>query len=133
MRAFHAIAARPDSGESTLVRIRKKQVEQFAQSRRHKSQRILMAELRESAPTATAQYTDAELLDVMEQASQKAASYGIESSDSTTAFVKLAVFAGLNFDNDPTVQRFLRSPELTPDFKTQLLASLVAEKLKAYS
>ena len=69
------------------MEIRSKQIEQMTQARRQESQRLLMKELRETAPTATSHYDDAVLLAVIEQATQKARTYGIISNESTTVFV----------------------------------------------
>lgn len=112
------------------MKIRSEQIEQMTQARRQETQRSMMQELRETAPSATSHYADAALLAVIEQATLKARTYGITSSEATTAFVKLAVVAGANFDEEPKVRQFLQTPELSPDFKMTLLADLVAEQVK---
>ena len=112
------------------MRIRSNQIEKILQESTQESQQSLMDELRQTAPTATAHYDDTELRSVIEQATVKARTYGITSSESTTTFVKLAVFAGLCFDEEPSVKRFLESPDLSPDYKVVLLGELVVENMK---
>ena len=112
------------------MQIRNEQTEQIRLGRREESFRRLLAELRQSAPLATSHLDDANLLDIIEQAAEKAREYGVKSSKATTAFVKIAVFAGISFDQDPAVQQYLQAPELDPDYKVTLLAELASQKIK---
>ena len=112
------------------MRIRSNQIEKMGQKSTQESQQSLIDELRQTAPTATAHYDDAALRSVIEQATVKAGTYGITSRESTTTFVKLAVFAGPCFDEEPSVKRFLELPDLSPDYKVVLLGELVAEDVK---
>jgi len=112
------------------MKIRPKQIDQVTLARRQESQRLLLNELRQTAPAATAHSDDAQLLTVIEQATAKARTYGVTSNEATTTFVKLAVFAGSCFDEEPGVKRFLQSPDLSPDYKVTLLAELVVGNLK---
>jgi hypothetical protein len=111
------------------MQIREDQILQMARARRDESYRLMLAELRQTAPGATAHFDDAKLLATIRQAAEKAREYGVTSNRATTDFVKIAVFAGISFDQDPTVQRFLKSPELDPNYKVSLLAELVAKRL----
>lgn len=112
------------------MKIRNNQIEQMLQAGRQESNQSLIDEMRQIAPVATSHYNDAELLTVIEQATTKAGTYGITSSESTTTFVKLAIFAGPRFDEEPGVKRFLQSPDLSPDYKIVLLGELVAEHVR---
>jgi len=112
------------------MQIRADQLEQMDQARKDESFRRLVADLRQSAPQATSHLTDEALLTIIEQAVENAHGYGVQSSEATTAFVKIAVFAGISFDKDPAVQNYLRTPELDPDYKVILLAELASKKMK---
>ena len=111
------------------MQIRPNQVAEMSQAKREQSFRGLLLDLRESAPSATAQFDDESLLSIIRQACDKAATYGVKSNEATTAFIKMAVFAGINFDDDPTIRRYLRTPDLDPDYKVKLLAELVTQKM----
>jgi hypothetical protein len=111
------------------MQIRANQIEEMSQAKREESFRRLLVDLRQSAPSATSQFDDESLLSIIRQACDKAANYGVKSSDATTAFVKMAVFAGINFDDDPTIRQYLRTPDLDPDYKVSLLAELVTQKI----
>lgn len=115
------------------MRIRSNQLVQITHAQREESFRRLAMELRRTSPHATSHLDDDSLLETIRQASEKARAYGIESDAATTLFSKIAVFAGSSFDQDPTIQRFLRAPELDPDYKIALLAELVTKKLKEMS
>jgi len=111
------------------MQIRANQVEEMSQAKKEQSFRSLLLDLRESAPLATAQFDDASLLSIIRQASDKASSYGLKSNEATTTFIKIAVFAGIDFDHDPTIGQYLRNPDLDPDYKVNLLAELAAQKM----
>jgi hypothetical protein len=115
------------------MQIRTSQVTQLDRAKKIESFRRLLAELRHSAPQATSHLDDESLLTIIEQATAKARKYGVQSSEATTAFVKIAVFVGPSFDKDAAVKQFLEAPELDPDYKVTLLAELVSEKLKGLS
>jgi len=112
------------------MKTRKEQVEKMTAAKKQESFRRLAAELRESAPTATSHLDDDGLMEIIKQATDKALAYGVRSSKATTAFVKMAVFAGISFDQDPSVQQFLKSPDLELDYKVTLLAEAAAQKVK---
>lgn len=112
------------------MQIRNRQVKQMDQVKKKESFRRLLVELRQSAPRATSHLDDESLLAIIEQAAEKASEHGVKSSSATTAFVKIAVFAGISFDQDPAVRQYLQAPELDPDYKVTLLAELVSEKMK---
>ena len=118
-------------GYDQAVQVRKNQIDQMCLLRKEKSYRSMRNQLRKSSPDATRGFDDNSLLVLIRSAATKAESYGIMSGESVTTFVKLAVFAGLSFDEHPSVAQFLRMPELDPDYKVKLLAQLVAEKLNA--
>lgn len=111
------------------MRIRTNQVEEMGRGKKDESFRRLLAELRQSSPFATSHLDDASLLNIIEQATEKAQAYGVTSNKATTDFVKMAVFAGISFDEDPAIQQYLRNPDLDPDYKVSLLAELAAKKL----
>jgi|ERR1044072_831612 hypothetical protein len=111
------------------MQIRTNQVEDMSTAKKEESFRRLLVDLRQSSPFATSHLDDASLLTIIEQATAKAHAYGITSNKATTDFVKMAVFAGISFDEDPAVQQFLRTPDLDPDYKVTLLAELAAQKL----
>ncbi len=111
------------------MQIRTNQVEDMSQAKKHESFRRLLADLRQSSPIATSHLDDASLLTIIEQATEKAHTYGITSNKATTDFVKMAVFAGISFDEEPAIHQFLRTPDLDPDYKVTLLAELAAKKL----
>jgi hypothetical protein len=100
------------------------------QSRKEESYRRMRDQLRQSAPAAAAGYDDEALLSLIRTAVGKAQGYGIEGSAAVTKFVKLAFFAGIAFDEHPSVRQFLKMPELDPDYKVEILSQLVAEKLQ---
>jgi hypothetical protein len=111
------------------VRLRSEQVEQLRTAKREESFERLLAELRTSSPQATAHLDDAELLAIMRQAADRAGSHGVTGAQATATYIKMAVFFGITFDEDPAVIKFLKAPGLDPDFKVSLLANLVSSKL----
>lgn len=113
-----------------MFKIRKEQLVQMEEARKKESYQRLCAELRRSSPVATSHLDDNSLLSVIEQAARKASKYGVTSSQSVTTFVKIAVFAGLAFDENPPIREFLQTPELDPDYKVNQLAKLASEKLQ---
>ena len=112
------------------MEIGKEQIEQMMQLRKKASFQRLLLELRRSSPTAVSHLDDERLLAIIEQAATKAKIYGIKSSGATTQFVKIAVFAGLDFDKEPAIAQYLAAPELDPDYKITLLSELVAKKMQ---
>jgi len=115
------------------MRIRSDQIEQMRQAKQRESYVRVLADLRETSPQATFHLDDASLLAVIEKAAGKARAYGVTGEKATTAFVKMAVFVGISFDEDPTVRQYLQAPELDPDYKVILLAQLVSSKLRELS
>ncbi|PZN81337.1 MAG: hypothetical protein DM484_08550 [Candidatus Methylumidiphilus alinenensis] len=112
------------------MEIRKEQIEQMMQLRQKASYERLLRELRRSSPTAVSHLDDERLLAIIEQAARKAKVYGIKNGEATTQFVRIAVFAGLDFDKEPAIAQYLAAPELDPDYKITLLAELVAKKMQ---
>jgi hypothetical protein len=111
------------------MQIRQEQFELMAEARRHASMRRLRTELRQSATFATSHLSDQALFEIMEEATQKARRYGVRSNKSTTLFVKIAVLAGVAFDEDPSIKAFLEMPELDPDYNVTLLAQLACKRI----
>ena len=112
-----------------MLRVRDVQIEALAKSKKEASYRRLAAELRESSPFATSHLSDDQLLAMIEQSALKAQIYGATSSHAITAFVKMSVFAGRAFDQDPDIRRYLETPDLDPDYKIVLLAETVCKTL----
>jgi hypothetical protein len=91
--------------------------------------RKLMIYFRENHASATAQYNDAELLNVISSARARAPSYGIRGGEGTRKFIYLAVLISPTFDDDPNVKRYLKQPDLDPDFKIVSLAHQVGHDI----
>lgn len=111
------------------MQIQEDQLAQMSRLKKEESYRQMLSELRQSLPTATAYHDDPSLLAIIEQAVEKARAHGVESSIAITTFVKIAVIAGLSFDEAPDVRKYFDMPELEPDYKVTLLGTLVSKNL----
>jgi hypothetical protein len=95
--------------------------------------RKLMNYFRQNHADTTSQYSDPELLGVISTARERALSYGIQGDEGTKKFIIMAVLISPTFDEDPTVNRYLKQPDLDPDFKIVALADQVAHDIRERS
>lgn len=112
------------------MEISKTQIEQIDRSKKLASYQRLLTELRQTSPNSVAHLDDTSLLDMIELAAKNAKDQGIRSSTAITLFIKMSVFAGLDFYRQPDIERYLSAPELDQDYKVILLADLLSKKLQ---
>ena len=113
--------------------IRSEQTDEMMRRMRDEYHRKLMDYFRLNHGDATAQFSDGELLSIIAAACDRARSYGIDSGEGTQKFVVIEVLINPNFDDDPTVKRYLKQPDLDPDFKIMTLADQVARNIREQS
>ncbi len=93
----------------------------------------LMQYFRSDHAEATAQHSDSYLLNVISSARERARSYGVRSGEGTRKFVVMAVLINPTFDEHPDVKRYLRQPDLDPDYKIITLGDQVARNIRGKS
>jgi hypothetical protein len=110
--------------------VRSDQVENISASQGTEYHRKLARQLRANHREATARYTDAEMLKIIESAHERATGYGIRREEGVRKFITMAVLIHPNFDEDPTVKSYLKQPDLDPDFKIVKLADRVGKNIR---
>lgn len=112
------------------MQIRQAQIDSMQVEREKRYAMSFARELRQNAASETAHLNDAELLDAVSKAIDKARGYGVTTGRGVGAYVNLAVLVSPEFDQDPHVQEYLRRPELEIDFKIEMLARMTAAKIR---
>jgi hypothetical protein len=110
--------------------VRSNQVAEMNESMRAEYHRKLMKHFRQKHPEITARFGDSELLAIVSNACDKAQSYGIQTGEGTRKFVAMAVLIRPDFDEEPTVHRYLKQPDLDPDFKIITLADRAGQNIR---
>src|SRR5260370_9385822 len=109
--------------------VRGEQIDDMREAQDATDDRGLMKYFRENHADTTEQYNDPELLGTISRARERARSYGIRGNEGTKKFIIMAVLISPTFDEDPTVNRYLKQPDLTPDFKIVALADQAAHHI----
>jgi|SRR5579884_2217090 len=112
------------------MKIRNDQMGSMDAARQAEYDRGLLRYFRSEHAGITGQYSDAELLNMISVARRRAASYGIRSGDGTKKFVIMAVLISPTFDEHPDVKRYLKQPDLDPDYKIIALSEQVARNIR---
>src|SRR5271157_4581102 len=113
------------------MQIRVEQIESLISAQQEGYERRLLAFFRGAVPKATAEFTEAALLEVIREGLRKARRYGIESGPSVARFIGLMLLLSPHFDEEPAVQRFLALPDLDPNLRIKTLSDLLAQTLRA--
>jgi hypothetical protein len=109
--------------------VRREQMDKITSARQAEYDRKLRAYFRTDHPEATAHYTDDQLLSTISAARERAPSWGIETGEGTKKFILMAVLISPTFDEHPDVKRYLKEPNLDPDYKIVALSRQVARDL----
>lgn len=109
--------------------IRRKQMDEIMSAQQAEFDRKLCSYFRADHPEATAHYTDDQLLSIISAARERSASYAIETGEGIKKFILMAVLISPTFDEHPDVKRYLKEPDLDPDYKIVALGRQVARNL----
>ncbi len=111
--------------------IRRKQLETMADSQDEEYYVRLKAFFRTNISEQTADFDDPTLLEWIRIGVRKARAYKIHTNEGVTKFVALVLLVGREFDQEPAVNRYLKSPDLDPDLKVHVLSEMVSRNLRA--
>ena len=113
-----------------MLSIRDEQLEQMNQLRAATYHRQLLRFYRSNTPELVVRFNDQELGHRIAEATKRARTWRIESSEGILQFVGLALAAGRAFDEDPKVHDFLALPGHTTEEKIRRLIDLVVMNLR---
>ncbi len=109
--------------------VRREQLDEIFSAQQAEFDRKLCNYFRTDHPEATAHYTDDQLLSTISAARERAASWGIETGEGIKKFILMVVLISPTFDEHPVVKRYLKEPDLDPDYKIVALSRQVARNL----
>ncbi len=113
--------------------IRDEQIQAIYRARLDISLRSLALHYRATAPYFVSELDDATLFAKLERGIERARIYDIVEGDALLQFLAFWLVVTENFDQEPSINRFLRHPGLDPAVKMSTLSDQMVEQLNAKS